>query len=243
MLTTLIRFGVSLNALRLANAKPRNLIIHHGLMGSSKNFRSLSRAQPISTHFNAYLIDARNHGESPHTPTHTISELADDLLEFIESNGLDNPSQPVTLMGHSMGGLALMEFTKRHASAKIQAYIDRVIIIDIPTDPVQDYPSYKLTGNMLKSLSSIDLTQPLKAIHAGIDQYAVSPNVAALMKTNLLKNEDESYRWVVNLRLLAYEGYDNIGRYNLADGHSKLWKKPMEYIYGEKSNYYDSKHH
>lgn len=40
-------------------------------------------------------------------------------------------------MGHSMGGLALMEFTKRHSSPAIQGCIDRVIILDIPTNPVK----------------------------------------------------------------------------------------------------------
>lgn len=32
-------------------------------------------------------------------------------------------------MGHSMGGLALMEFTKRYP--QMQKYVDRVIIVDI----------------------------------------------------------------------------------------------------------------
>ena len=35
-------------------------------------------------------------------------------------------------MGHSMGGLAVMDFTKRYASPDIQELIDRVIIVDIP---------------------------------------------------------------------------------------------------------------
>jgi len=40
--------------------------------------------------------------------THTIKDLADDLHEFIITNALHNTKQKLTLMGHSMGGLALM---------------------------------------------------------------------------------------------------------------------------------------
>lgn len=137
MLTKLIKYGITLNSLKIDSGKGRNLVVHHGLMGSSKNFRSVARSPTVSKYCNSYLIDARNHGDSPHTATHTISDIAEDLLEYLQANQLDNPQQKVTLMGHSMGGLALMEFTKLHHSPAIQEYIDRVIIIDIPTNPVK----------------------------------------------------------------------------------------------------------
>lgn len=115
MLTTILKYSVSLLSLKILNGKPRNLLIHHGLMGSSKNFRSIARNQIIANRFNTHLIDARNHGDSPHTHSHTISDLADDLLEYITTHGI---KERLTLMGHSMGGLALMEFTKRHPHAQ-----------------------------------------------------------------------------------------------------------------------------
>lgn len=129
-------------------------------------------------------------------------------------------------MGHSMGGLALMEFTKRHCSTAIQECIDRVIIIDIPTNPVKDYPSYQATGNMLKKLNSIDLRQQLSTIHAEIDEYALTKDIAALLKTNLLKT-DSGLAWSVNMKLLAFEGYDNIGQYDLLQNNPRQWRKPV----------------
>lgn len=72
MLTTLLKYRISLSSLKLLNEQPRNLLIHHGLMGSCKNFRTVARNQIVSSRCNTYLIDARNHGESPHTPSHTI---------------------------------------------------------------------------------------------------------------------------------------------------------------------------
>lgn len=83
MLTRVIRYGIALNSIKLSSGKARNLVVHHGLMGSSKNFRSVARSQTVSKYCNSFLIDARNHGDSPHTATHTITELADDLLEYL----------------------------------------------------------------------------------------------------------------------------------------------------------------
>lgn len=53
--------------LRFDNNKPNNLVVCHGLMGSHKNFRNICRNPLVTNHVNCYLLDARNHGDSPHT--------------------------------------------------------------------------------------------------------------------------------------------------------------------------------
>ena len=65
MFTTnnILKFFISLNYLKHHFNKKRNLVIHHGLMGSAKNFRTLSKNPAFSQHVNSYLIDARNHGK------------------------------------------------------------------------------------------------------------------------------------------------------------------------------------
>lgn len=64
-----------------------------------------------------------------------------------------------------MGGLALLEFTKRYTSPEIQKIVDRVIIIDIPATPIKHYDSFIKTGNMLKKMLEIDLKLPLAEIN------------------------------------------------------------------------------
>lgn len=82
--TTRLRYCVSL-AFSVNNFdRSRNMVIHHGLMGSSRNFKNLSKAPAFASHVNSYLVDCRNHGDSPHTPTHSIEDLADDLCQFIK---------------------------------------------------------------------------------------------------------------------------------------------------------------
>jgi pimeloyl-ACP methyl ester carboxylesterase len=68
-----LRFSaVRLNYLHFDNGQNNNLVVCHGLMGSHKNFRNICRNPLIASHANCYLVDARNHGDSPHTDSHTV---------------------------------------------------------------------------------------------------------------------------------------------------------------------------
>lgn len=67
-----IRYSVSLSFIKNDFNRNRDLIIHHGLMGNAKNFKNISKNSHISDYVNSYLVDARNHGESPHANSNTI---------------------------------------------------------------------------------------------------------------------------------------------------------------------------
>jgi len=53
-----------------------------------------------------YSVDLRNHGSSPHSKTMTYTAMAADLLRFLQS--ISNLNEDITLLGHSMGGKAVM---------------------------------------------------------------------------------------------------------------------------------------
>ena len=71
----------------------------------------------------------------------------------------------MTILGHSMGGQALMQFTKRYDSSEIQSTIDRIVIIDIPTTPIMNGLNYKKTRDMIHNLQQISMKQSLRNIH------------------------------------------------------------------------------
>lgn len=48
------------------NAKDKNLLFLHGLLGQGRNWRSFALNDVISAKRNVYLVDLRNHGESDH---------------------------------------------------------------------------------------------------------------------------------------------------------------------------------
>ena len=54
--------------------------------------------------FQVITVDARNHGESPHTEEMTYEAMAGDVERLLEDLGIDEAS----LVGHSMGGRAMM---------------------------------------------------------------------------------------------------------------------------------------
>lgn len=90
------------------------LVIMHGLNGSKKNFNSLSmklhqKTQPQRT---IITIDARNHGDSPHSPTHTYPDLAEDIVQLLKKLRI----KKAALMGHSMGGRTMMYCALKNVS-------------------------------------------------------------------------------------------------------------------------------
>ena len=54
------------------------MIIVHGLYGSSDNWLSIGKS--LAESHTVYLLDQRNHGQSPHSDVHDYTSMRDDLL-------------------------------------------------------------------------------------------------------------------------------------------------------------------
>ncbi len=80
------------------------LIILHGLFGSSDNWRGWGKR--LESHFDVILPDLKNHGKSYTAAGMSYSELAEDVIELIESHRGNR--RKVHLLGHSMGGKTAM---------------------------------------------------------------------------------------------------------------------------------------
>lgn len=51
-----------------------------------------------------FTVDARNHGDSPHTPEMNYQAMSEDLELLLKTLGL----RSAIFLGHSMGGKAVM---------------------------------------------------------------------------------------------------------------------------------------
>ena len=57
-------------------------------------------------------VDARNHGDSPHTAEHTYPHIVEDIKALMENLNIKKAS----LIGHSMGGRAMMLMALKYVS-------------------------------------------------------------------------------------------------------------------------------
>ena len=83
--------AIPLNYRKYGDTGP-DLIVLHGLFGSEKNWRSFARS--IVNDFQIWMHDARNNGESPHPETMSYKEMAEDVVCFLDNNGLERIMLP-----------------------------------------------------------------------------------------------------------------------------------------------------
>jgi len=84
------------------------VVILHGLFGSAQNWAGMGRR--LAAHGAVFALDMRNHGDSPHSPDHTLADCVEDLHEWWAGHG----GAPLRLIGHSLGGLVSMGFALAH---------------------------------------------------------------------------------------------------------------------------------
>jgi len=202
----------------------RNLLILHGLFGSSKNWVTLSKA--LSSEFNVYSLDLRNHGDSPHSDVHTIEAMSSDIEEFISEHNLQN----LSLLGHSMGGLVAMYFDLTHPKLLESLVIQDISPRSYPFTYDNEIESMQIDLTNCNSRSEIDLLMKEKLPDTFIRQF---------LQMNLDRTEDGKYFWKLNV-----EGI-NHSRRMFSDSFQNL--KPSEtktlFVLGGDSEYINSKDH
>ncbi|MEZ4879448.1 MAG: alpha/beta fold hydrolase, partial [Chitinophagales bacterium] len=98
----------------------QHLIILHGFLGSLDNFQTIAKA--LEEQFTIYLIDARNHGKSPHTNSMSYELMANDIIDFCQQHQITKTS----IIGHSMGGK-----TAAYLALIQPALIHQLFMVDI----------------------------------------------------------------------------------------------------------------
>jgi len=171
------------------------LIILHGFMGSLDNWQSL--ANEFAKSFEVYLIDARNHSKSPHTSSHSIAEMMDDLFDFMQQQHISKAH----IIGHSMGGKVAMQFAVNYPNC-----VNKLVVADIAAKKYE-----RGHDDVFEALYAIDLTKIETRKQA---EEAMLPHVSEFgTRQFLLKNlerlENGTYQWKMNLGVL-HRDYDEI---------------------------------
>ena len=167
------------------------LIIIHGLFGSLRNWRSLSRR--YAGHFDVIAVDLRNHGASFHAPEMSYPVMARDLLDLVDALELDR----VHLLGHSMGGKTAMMFARLWPGR-----LSRMVVADIA--PVTYHHSYDA---LIEPVMQLDLAS-LKSRREADERLraAIPDDAIRLFLLQSLEQDGAGWRWQINWKAIR----DNI---------------------------------
>jgi esterase len=205
------------------------LIILHGLYGSSDNWYTFG--QKLSEYFTVYLIDQRNHGNSPHSPELNYKVMTADLEEFITAENIDY----ACLLGHSMGGKVAMNYTLQNPSK-----VRKLVVIDIAlrsyaTDSTFAPQAY-FHQKIVESLNQLDISaaKTRSAVDKDLSVNIPQKPLRQFLLKNLKRKPDGKFYWGLNLQALR----NNLIR--LLDGinpNNQIFENPVLVISGTQSGY------
>jgi esterase len=195
------------------------IVILHGLFGSSDNW--LTQAKLFSQQFKVYTVDLRNHGQSPHDKEFNYKVMVDDLDNFFEDQKLTG----ATLMGHSMGGKAAMNF-----ALAFPGKIERLIVVDI-APRFYDLEHY-IIADGLAAIPINTITSRNEAEDV-LKEYVSDSGTRQFLLKNLQRKPEGGFSWKINLPIIRQE-LGNIGQDLL---YENKFEKPTLFIRGKNSSY------
>lgn len=197
------------------------VIILHGIFGMLDNWHNVARK--LSERYTVYTLDARNHGQSPHTGEMSYQAMAEDVIEFADQHELPD----FILIGHSMGGKTAMwtasQFPKR---------VSKLILVDIaPKKYKRGHDQY------FKAFESIPWAemQSRKEIDAALQQYEPDSGVRLFLAKNVERLDEGGFAVKSNIPALKNAYPEIIDKLNFTG----IYDGPVLFILGAKSHYLD----
>jgi pimeloyl-ACP methyl ester carboxylesterase len=194
------------------------LVILHGLFGSLDNWFSI--AKELVDHYTLYLVDQRNHGDSPHSTDWNYGFMVEDLRELLDAEGLDS----VYLMGHSMGGKTVMNFAVTYPER-----VRKLIVGDIAP---RHYPIHH--QRILEGLNALNLQtlQSRKEADELLAAYIPEAGIRQFLLKSLGRGA-EGFVWKINLPVIT-ANIENVGE---ALEEDSTYEGPCLFLGGANSNY------
>ena len=196
------------------------VVILHGLLGSSSNWRSIARH--LAERYRVFALDLPNHGESPHVDTMSYPAMAADVAGFLDEQRIAS----ATLIGHSMGGKTAMRL-----ALDAPERVDRLVAVDIaPTLSNHDHLPW------LRAMETLDVGRVRRRGDA--DKLLAEAVPDAAMRQFLLQNlisTPGGFAWRVNLAAIE-SSLSALLDFPL-DADTKAFDGPALFIRGAQSDY------
>jgi pimeloyl-ACP methyl ester carboxylesterase len=191
-----------LAARTLGESGPRVVFVH-GLFGQGRNWTTIAKG--LADRHRVTLVDLPNHGHSPWT--HQVDYL--DMARMVGEE-LDSLGEPVTLVGHSMGGKVAMTLALRRPELLRGLVVVDIAPVEYPLagsrtdDPDEEASPF---GAYIAAMKALDLGSLERRDDAdrALEHAVPSRMVRSFLLQSLVREgtgTSGTWRWRLNLDLL-----------------------------------------
>ncbi len=217
---------------RFLGGKGHPLVVLHGLFGSSRNWMSVGKE--LSSFGSVYLLDARNHGNSPHAATHTLDDLRDDLEHWLKVHQVENP----ILLGHSMGGMSILHFALSRPEIPAGLLLVDIAPRSYLSSHQKEYSALCMNVSRAKDRLEIDRK---------MEKYINNTSVRQFLQTNLsLLDDKKGFHWKIHtppLKDISCGKGFVFPIHKDHQGNRISFERPVLFIRGENSDYIQEQDH
>ncbi|XP_076281208.1 sn-1-specific diacylglycerol lipase ABHD11 [Lasioglossum baleicum] len=220
----------SYESVKGTSASKHPIIIMHGLFGSKNNWNMLSKSIHQQTDRKVITIDARNHGDSPHSSDMTYHDMAEDIVHLMKDLGFEK----AILLGHSMGGSTMM-----YVALHYPELVEKLVVVDM--SPVRASPQLWEIGKLLKIMSNVKLsasptlTKTRRMAEEQLAENIKSVPLRQFLIMNIVEADIGKYKWRINLPVLEQYFATQIAVFPRVE--SRDFKGPTLFIGGALSDF------
>jgi esterase len=205
---------------RILGSEGKPLLVLHGLFGMSDNWMTHGKSW-ADAGFHVHLLDLRNHGQSPHDDLHTYQAMSDDVVVYMDEQGLSD----ALVIGHSMGGKVAMLLASQHPTL-----VARLVVVDIAP---KGYPVHH--QEIIDGLRSLDFDEisSRKEADEQLTKSIKIPSVRQFLLKSLHRTAEGKYHLRFNLDAIE----ENIQMVGEPLAMRAFFDKPTLFVAGSESNY------
>jgi pimeloyl-ACP methyl ester carboxylesterase len=193
---------LTLHGRTLGEAGPRVVFVH-GLFGQGKNWTTVARG--LSDRHRVTLLDLPNHGHSPWTDRVDYVDMAELVAAELAAAG-----EPVTLVGHSMGGKVAMTLALRRPELLRALVVVDIAPVEYPlqggrTDDEDEEASPFAAFIAAMKAMDLDALETREDADAALRTAVPSRMVRSFLLQSLVRDgvgAGGGWRWRLNLDLL-----------------------------------------
>ena len=197
-----------------------DVVFLHGLFGQGKNWTTIARG--LSEVATSHLLDLPNHGQSTWTVEFTLDNQTDEVAAWLRRTF----TEPVAVVGHSLGGKIAMRLALRHPEL-----VERLLVSDISPARNSATEDFSSLVSAMRNLELENLGSRTEA-DAQLSVLIPDPAVRGFLLQNLRRRHGE-WMWTCNLDLLG-DTLHLIGGWPPIEG---TFERTVYWIAGGRSKY------